>query len=215
MSMRLHNFFRSSTSTRVRVALNVKGIEYDYIPYVLRNGETRTDDYLKRNPCGLVPTLQHDDGSYMTQSLAIIEWLEEDYPDPPLLPSEPQARARVRSLAYMIACEIHPLNNLRVLSRLTEQFDCDVDGQNAWFSHWVITTFDPFEQMIASAPETGKYCHGDQPSLADVCLYAQVWNNRRFDIPLSRWPTIERIFDNLNTLPAFVSAAPPNQPDAK
>ncbi|MCO6188519.1 maleylacetoacetate isomerase [Rhizobium sp. L1K21] len=213
MTLKLHNFFRSSTSTRLRAALNIKGLEYDYVAYVLRKGETRTPEYLAMNPQGLVPTLELDDGTTLTQSLAIIAWLDEIHPEPALLPSDPLGRARVRSLAYMIACEIHPLNNLRVLFRLNEQFGADEAAQKAWFTHWVETTFDALETELASSPRTGRYCHGDMPGLADLCLYAQVWNNRRFDIALDRWPTIARIFSSLDALPAFANAAPPRQPD--
>lgn len=214
MTYRLHNFFRSSTSTRLRVALNYKGVEYDYIPYVLRDGETRTPEYLTMNPQGLVPTLERDDGTFMSQSLSIIEWLDEMHPDPALLPSDPDGRARVRALAYMIACEIHPLNNLRVLFRLRDQFGADEEAQKEWFTHWVVTTFDALESALAASDQTGVCCHGDTPTLADICLYAQVWNNRRFDIQLDAWPTIARIYEHLDTLPAFTQAAPPHQPDA-
>lgn len=213
MTLKLHNFFRSSTSTRLRAALNLKGLDYDYIPYVLRNGETRTPDYLAKNPQGLVPTLELEDGNFLTQSLAIIEWLEDTHPTPALMPADAAGRARVRALSYMIACEIHPLNNLRVLFRLSEQFDADEAAQKAWFTHWVTITFDALETALATGP-TGLCCHADAPTMADVCLYAQVWNNRRFDIPLDGWPTIQRIFAHLDTLPAFADAAPPRQPDA-
>ncbi len=211
--MKLHNFFRSSTSTRLRAALNLKGLGYEYIPYVLRDGQTRTPDYLRRNPQGLVPTLELEDGTNLTQSLAIIEWLEETHPTPALLPADALGRARVRALAYMIACEIHPLNNLRVLFRLGDQFGADEAAQKAWFTHWVTLTFDALEEALQD-PRTGIFCHGDSPGLADICLYAQVWNNRRFDIPLKTWPTIARIFEALDALPAFAQAAPPRQPDA-
>jgi maleylpyruvate isomerase len=214
MTIRLHNFFRSSTSTRVRIALNLKKLGYDYVPYVLRTGETRQPRYLTMNPQGLVPTLERDDGKFMTQSLAIMEWLEEAHPKPALLPSDPDGRARVRALSYMIACEIHPLNNLRVLFRLAEQFGADEEAQKVWFTHWVTTTFDAFEAELARSDQAGLYCHGDSPTLADICLYAQVWNNRRFEIALDPWPEIARIFSNLDKLPDFVRAAPPHQPDA-
>lgn len=213
MTLKLHNFFRSSTSTRLRAALNLKGLDYTYVPYVLRAGETRTSEYLAKNPQGLVPTLELEDGSFLTQSLAIIEWLDETHPTPPLLPGDAEGRARVRALACMIACEIHPLNNLRVLFRLGDQFGADEMAQKAWFTHWVTISFDALEQMLTTGP-SGLCCHGDSPTLADVCLYAQVWNNRRFDIPLQGWPTIQRIFTHLDTLPAFADAAPPRQPDA-
>lgn len=214
MDLRLHNFFRSSTSTRVRAALNLKGLPYEYVPYVLRDGETRTPAYLGRNPQGLVPTLERGDGVNLTQSLAIIEWLDEVQPEPPLLPRDADDRAWVRSLSYMIACEIHPLNNLRVLFRLRDQFGADDEAQKEWFTHWVSLTFDALEDALAKDPRSGRYCFGDTPTMADVCLYAQVWNNRRFAIPLDRWPTIRTIFEHLETLPAFAKAAPPRQPDA-
>ncbi|MBY6166213.1 maleylacetoacetate isomerase [Pseudooceanicola nitratireducens] len=214
MDLRLHNFFRSSTSTRVRAALNLKGLPYEYVPYVLRDGETRTPAYLGRNPQGLVPTLERGDGVNLTQSLAIIEWLDEVQPEPPLLPRDPDDRAWVRSLSYMIACEIHPLNNLRVLFRLRDQFGADDEAQKEWFTHWVSLTFDALEDALAKDPRSGRCCFGDTPTMADVCLFAQVWNNRRFAIPLDRWPTIRTIFEHLETLPAFAKAAPPRQPDA-
>jgi len=158
--------------------------------------------------------MEREDGRLMTQSLAIIEWLEETHPEPALLPKNADGRARVRALSYMIACEVHPLNNLRVLNRLTEQFGADETGQKEWFIHWVDLTFDALEIQLANDPATGAFCHGDKPGLADLCLYAQVWNNRRFDIALDRWPTIARIFAALDAIPAFRAAAPPYQPDA-
>jgi maleylpyruvate isomerase len=215
MTMRLHNFFRSSTSTRLRAALNLKGLDYEYMAYALRKGENRTAAYLGLNPAGLVPALELDDGTVLTQSLAIIEWLDETHPNPPLLPTDAAGRARVRSLAYMIACEIHPLNNLRVLNRLGAQFGAEEDAVTDWFSHWVTETFDAIEATLAGSPQTGRFCHGDVPSLADICLYAQVWNNRRFSIPLQNWPTIAKIFGELDGITAFRNAAPPNQPDAE
>ena len=215
MTMRLHNFFRSSTSTRLRAALNLKGLDYEYVAYALRKGENRTAAYLGLNPAGLVPALELDDGTVLTQSLAIIEWLDETHPNPPFLPTDAAGRARVRSLAYMIACEIHPLNNLRVLNRLGVQFGAGEDAVTEWFSHWVTETFDAIEATLAGSPQTGRFCHGDVPSLADICLYAQVWNNRRFSIPLENWPTIAKIFGELDGITAFRNAAPPNQPDAE
>jgi maleylpyruvate isomerase len=215
MTMRLHNFFRSSTSTRLRAALNLKGLDYEYVAYALRKGENRTAAYLGLNPAGLVPALELDNGKVLTQSLAIIEWLDETHPNPPFLPTDAAERARVRSLAYMIACEIHPLNNLRVLNRLGAQFGAEEDAVTDWFSHWVTETFDAIEATLAGSPQTGRFCHGDVPSLADICLYAQVWNNRRFSIPLENWPTIAKIFGELDGITAFRNAAPPNQPDAE
>jgi maleylpyruvate isomerase len=214
MVLKLHNFFRSSTSTRLRAALNLKGLDYDYVPYVLRRGDTRKPEYLAMNPQGLVPVLEREDGSFLTQSLAIIEWLEETHPMPALLPTDPDGRARVRALAYMIACEIHPLNNLRVLGYLADRFGAGENEQKEWFTHWVATTFDAFEAMLSSDPRTGVFCHGDTPGLADICLHAQVWNNQRFGIATSAWPTIDRIFSRLEAIPAFSNAAPSRQPDA-
>lgn len=214
MTLTLHNFFRSSTSTRLRAALNLKGLSYDYVSYALRKGETRTPEYLAMNPAGLVPALQREDGVVMVQSLAIIEWLEEVHPEPALLPPDPDGRARVRALAYMVACEIHPVNNLRVLGYIDQEFDAGEEGQKAWFQHWVNTTFEPLESMLAASPQTGRFCHGDTPTLADLCLYAQVWNNGRFEVDMTPYPTISRIFAALDELPAFRDAAPPNQPDA-
>ena len=215
MTMRLHNFFRSSTSTRLRAALNLKGLDFEYVAYALRKGENRTAAYLAMNPAGLVPALERDDSVVLTQSLAIIEWLEETHPTPPLLPADADGRARVRSLAYMVACEIHPLNNLRVLNQLGAQFGAGDDAVAQWFAHWVTETFDAIEATLAGSSQSGRFCHGDAPTLADICLYAQVWNNRRFSIPLETWPTIAKIFGELDGIAAFSNAAPPNQPDAE
>lgn len=214
MIYKLHNFFRSSTSTRLRAAMNLKGLQYDYVPYALRKGETRTPDFLKMNPAGLVPALEREDGTVMVQSLAIIEWLDETHPEPPFLPPDADGRARVRALAYMIACEIHPLNNLRVLNYLSEVLGQDEAAISAWFTHWVHATFAPLESTLAGSRDTGTFCHGEQPGLADLCLYAQVWNNKRFDIDMSDYPVITRIFTALDGIAAFNRAAPPRQPDA-
>ncbi|MEM8789413.1 MAG: maleylacetoacetate isomerase [Pseudomonadota bacterium] len=211
MTLRLHNFFRSSTSTRLRAALNLKGLGYVYVPYVLRAGETRMPEYLAKNPQGLVPTLELGDGTCLSQSVAILEWLEETHPEPALLPRDPIARARVRAMVQMIACEIHPLNNLRVLFRLRDQFGADEAAQNAWFIHWVTTTFDALETQL---DDGARYCLGDVPTLADVSLYAQVWNNRRFDIDVANWRRIAGVFAHLDSLEPFANAAPPRQPDA-
>lgn len=217
MKLRLHNYFRSSTSTRLRIALNLKGLEYGYLSYALRDNAHRAPEFLKLNPSGLVPALEIEDGGetqVLTQSLAIMEWLEETHPEPALLPSDAAGRARVRSLSYMIACEIHPLNNLRVLNYIGAEIGADEAGKKSWFTHWVVETFDAMEASLASDPATGKFCHGDTVTFADLCLYAQVWNNRRFEIALDKWPTINRIFTALDAMPAFRKAAPPNQPDA-
>lgn len=212
--MILHNYFRSSTSVRLRAALNLKGLGYDYVSYALLKDETKHPDYLAMNPAGLVPSLELDDGTSLVQSLAIIEWLDETYPAPPLLPRDPMARAHARALAYMVACEIHPLNNLRVLKYITTTFGANETAKTDWFRNWVVTTFDALETTLAQSNMTGRYCVGDTPGLADLCLYAQVWNNARFQIETSNWPTIAGIFDRLEALPAFADAAPARQPDA-
>jgi maleylpyruvate isomerase len=210
----LHNYFRSSTSTRLRAALNLKGLDYDYRAYALLKDETKTPHFLAMNPAGLVPVLELEDGTRLSQSLAIIEYLDETHPEPPLLPADPKGRARVRSLAYMIACEVHPLNNLRVLQHIDREFGAGEDGKKAWFTHWVHTTFAPLELRLADNPGTGRFCHGEAPTLADICLYAQVWNNRRFEVDMRIYPTISRIFASLDEIEAFRRAAPPEQPDA-
>lgn len=211
----LHNYFRSSTSTRLRAALNLKGLSYDYVSHHLRKDAHRSADYLAVNPQGLVPSLVLGDGTVLTQSLAIIEYLNEVHPEPPLLPEAAVDRARIRALACAVACEIHPVNNLRVLSYLKSAFGADDDAAADWFRHWVNETFDPLERMLAGDSRTGRFCHGDMPGLADVCLYAQVLNNRRFNVDMSRYPTIGRIFKACTALPEFERAAPDKQPDAE
>ena len=210
----LHGYFRSSTSFRTRIALNMKGVAYDQTFRHLRKGEQRAADYLTLNPQGLVPTLEID-GLTLTQSLAIIEYLEETRPTPPLLPKDAVGRARVRALAYMNALEIHPINNLRVLDQLKGQFGADDAAVAAWFRHWVDETFGALETRLASDRETGVFCHGDQPTLADVCLVPQVVNNARFEVDMSRYPTIARIHKACVALPAFADAMPGKQPDAE
>lgn len=209
----LHEFFRSSASFRVRAALKLKGIDYAHRSYKLRAKEQQTDAFRVLNPQALVPTLQTPDGP-IGQSLAIIEWLDETHPAPPLLPPDPRGRARVRGLAYMVAMEIHPLNNLRVLQHVAGELGQGEAGMAKWFRHWVAQTFPALEARLAGEPETGRYCHGDTPGLADLCLAAQVMNNRRFDIPLDDYPTIARIYDALMALPSFAESLPENQPDA-
>lgn len=215
MSLVLHGYFRSSTSLRVRAALNYKGLDYEQVAHHLRKGEQRGEAYLAVNRQGLVPSLVTEDGHVLTQSPAILEWLEEAYPDPPLLPADPLGRARVRSLAAMIGCEIHPLNNLRVLSELRGRFGADDGTVAEWFRHWVTTTFDPLEARLAREGATGRFCHGDTPTLADVYLYAQVINNRRFDVDHAPYPTISRIFEACDANAAFAAARPEKQPDAE
>ncbi|MEP4034843.1 maleylacetoacetate isomerase [Roseibium polysiphoniae] len=213
---RLHSYFRSSTSYRLRIALNLKGVETDYIAHHLRTGAQRFESYLKLNPQGLVPSLELPDESVvLIQSLPIIEYLEETIPEPPLLPADPIGRARVRALAQMIACEIHPVNNLRVLNKLRQSFGADDDAVADWFRHWVAETFGPLEALLFGSPDTRTFCHGDNPGLADICLVAQVANNQRFQVDMSPYPTIRRIYDASMARNEFQQAAPVNQPDAE
>lgn len=212
--IRLHSFFRSSTSVRVRVALALKGLAYDYVGHDIRQSSSPDmQGYRELNPQGLVPALEID-GQLLLQSVPIIEYLDERFPQNPLLPSDALGRARVRGLAAMIACEVHPLNNLRVLRHIATTFGADSDAQANWFRHWATTTLDPLEQMLASSHETGRFCHGDSPGLADICLFAQMINNQRFDLSAERWPVLARIFGNCLDLPAFQAALPSAQPDA-
>ncbi|TPK77503.1 maleylacetoacetate isomerase [Mesorhizobium sp. B2-4-12] len=211
----LHNYYRSSTSHRVRIALEMKGLSYDYVPHHLRHGEHLEPAYLALNPQGLVPTIVWNDGMMLTQSLAIIEFLDETQPHPPLLPKDPSDRARVRMLAQMIACDIHPVNNLRVLTSLRTLFGAGDQDITNWFRHWVNEGFGPLEKILASSPWTGTFCHGEAPGLADICLSAQVTSNARFGVDLAPYPTIARINAACMALPAFQKAAPQNQIDAE
>ena len=212
--MKLYSYFRSSAAYRVRIALKLKGLDYEYIPVHLQKGEQRADAYRATNPQGLVPTLADDRGTF-TQSLAIIEYLEERYPEPPLLPATPEARARVRALALAIACEIHPLDNLRVLQYLTRTLGVTEDAKNAWYRHWVDLGLAALEKQLATDAATGEFCHGATPTLADICLVPQLANARRFAIPLDPYPTLTRIESACAALPAFAAAAPAQQPDAQ
>jgi len=211
----LHNYFRSSTSYRVRIALAMKGLKYDYVAHHLRHGEHRGEGYLAVNSQGLVPALVWTDGTMIAQSLAIIEFLDEMAPQPPLLPADPHGRARVRMLSQMVACDIHPVNNLRVLTALRSRYGADDAEIADWFRHWVNETFQPLEKILASSPQTGTFCHGDQPTMADLCLVAQVANNARFNVDMSPYPVISRIRDACMEIPAFVEAAPQHQPDTE
>ena len=210
----LHGYFRSSAAFRTRIALNYKGLPYEQKSRHLRKGEQRSPDFLKLNPQGLVPALEID-GNVLTQSLAIIEYLEETHPTPPLLPKDAAARARVRALAYAHSIEIHPINNLRVLQDIATRFGADEKAVADWFRHWVTVTFGPIETMLANDKSTGKFSHGDTPTLADVCLVPQVINNMRFDVDMTPYPTISRIHKACMELKAFADAAPAQQPDAE
>ncbi|MGM0782599.1 MAG: maleylacetoacetate isomerase [Pseudomonadota bacterium] len=210
----LYGYFRSSAAYRVRIALNLKGLAYDQAAVNLVKGEQRTEANLARNPQGLVPSLVTDDGLALNQSLTICEYLDETHPEPPLLPADAEGRARVRALAQVVACEIHPLNNLKVLKYLVHELKIDDDAKLAWYRHWVAEGFDALEAMLSREAGSGDFCHGDTPTLADICLVPQVFNAERFECDLSAHPRIRRITANCRALPAFQRAAPEAQPDA-
>ena len=211
--MKLYDYFRSSAAYRVRIALNLKGLDAQREFVHLVKAQQRADTYLKVNPQGLVPTLVTDD-VVLTQSLAIVEWLDEMQPEPRLLPSSASERARVRAIALAIACDIHPLNNLRVLNYLTHTLGVSDEQKNGWYRYWVDVGFEALEQQLARDGATGAFCHGDAPTLADICLVPQVANARRYKVDLTPYPTIVRIDARCRELPAFAAAAPEKQPDA-
>jgi maleylpyruvate isomerase len=211
--VKLYNYFRSSAAYRVRLALSLKGLDYEYVPVHLIKGEQRGEPYRTLNAQQLVPTLADDRGTF-TQSLAIIEYIDERYPEPPLLPETPEARARVRAIALAIACDIHPLNNLRILQYLTGTLGASEDAKNAWYRHWIDLGLAALETQLAGEAATGIFCHGDRVTLADVCLVPQLANARRNRIPLEPYPTLRRIDAECQSLEAFASAAPERQPDA-
>lgn len=214
LPLTLHGYFRSSTSFRVRMALNLKGLRYAQKTYDLRQGQQRGEAYLAENPQGLVPTLELGDGTRIPQSMAIMEWLEEAVPEPALMPATALQRARVRSLADMVALDTHPLNNLRVLNYLRGTFGADDEAVATWFRHWAGLAFGALETRLAGDPQTGRYCHGDEPTIADICLVAQSINNRRFQVDETPYPTIRRIVAACLDTPAIQDALPDRQPDA-
>ncbi|MBL8805589.1 MAG: maleylacetoacetate isomerase [Rhodospirillales bacterium] len=211
--MKVWGYFRSSAAFRVRIALAIKGLDPEQLYVHLRKGEQRAPDYLARNPLGLVPTLE-DGAATITQSLAICEYLDETHPKPAFLPADAAARARVRSLAYTIACDIHPINNLRVLQYLTKTLKVDKAAHDQWYRHWIAVGFEGLEQLLGDG-KAGRFCHGDVPTLADICLVPQVFNAKRFysDEELTVYPRIMAIFANCLAQPAFQKALPEHQPD--
>lgn len=211
--MELHNFYRSSASFRVRIALALKGLSYDYVAVHLARNEQFEPAFAALTPARLVPLLIDGDAR-IGQSLAIIEYLDELHPKPPLLPDDALGRARVRALALDIACEIHPLNNLRVLRYLVRDLGIAEEAKNAWYRHWVESGLEALEQQLANHPATGAFCHGEAPTLADCTLVPQIFNAQRFDCRLDHVPTVMRIFDRCMQLPAFIGAQPSQCPDA-
>lgn len=218
--MKLYSYFRSSASYRVRIALNLKGLDYELVPvHLLKNGgEQFSPEYLKLNPDALVPVLVDEaqgEEVALTQSLAIMEYLDETYPETRLLPQHPRDRAYVRGIALSIACDIHPLNNLRVLRYLVRTLKVAEEAKNAWYRHWCEKGLAALETTLARDGRTGTYCFGDSPSLADCCLVPQIANAQRLNCDLSAMPTLMRIHDACQALEAFQRAAPGNQPDAE
>ena len=214
--MKLYSYFRSSAAYRVRIALNLKVLPFEYAPiHLLRDGgQQLKPDYRELNPDGIVPTFIDGD-NVLTQSLAIIEYLEETHPEPALLPGSPLDRAFIRSIALQIACEIHPVDNLRVLKYLKHKLQIGEEAKDAWYRHWLEAGFESLEKRLANDPRVGKLCFGNTPTIADLCLVPQVFNARRFNIDMSRYPTIKRIVDHAEQIDAFVRAAPGQQPDAE
>jgi maleylacetoacetate isomerase/maleylpyruvate isomerase len=211
--VKLYTYFRSSAAFRVRIALNLKGLEYDPIFVHLAKGEHRKPEYASAYPQGLLPTLV-DDGEVLSQSLAILEYLEEIHPKPPLLPKDVLGRARVRSLALLIACEIHPLNNLRTLQYLKRQLGQNEEQINTWYRYWIADGLLKLEADLSKSG-TGKFSHGDAPTMADCCLVPQIFNAKRYSCDLTPYPTVMRVFDACMTLEAFDRAQPSKQPDAE
>lgn len=212
--MQLHNFFRSGTSHRLRIALNLKGLDVEYVAVDLRREAHLQAGFKAINPQGLVPALVLDDAQVLIQSPAIIEWLEERHPTPPLLPADPEARARVRALAAIVGCDIHPVNNRRILEALRHRFGADEAAINAWCGTWIADGFDAIEALLAADPARGDFCFGSAPTLADVYLVPQIESARRFQVDLSRWPRLLAVEAACLRLEAFQRAAPGRQPDA-
>jgi maleylacetoacetate isomerase len=210
--MKLYSYFRSSAAFRVRIALNLKKLDYETAAIHLRRNDQSKPDYRGVNPQGLVPALE-DGGRTLIQSLAIIEYLDETHPEPPLLPGNPADRARVRALADIVACDIHPINNLRVLRYLTHQLDHNEAAIASWYNHWIAAGFTALEPLLAKDTRTGSFCHGDAPGLADIALVPQVVNAERYRLDLTRYPTVARIYANCMKLEPFSAAHPSQQPD--
>jgi maleylacetoacetate isomerase/maleylpyruvate isomerase len=210
--MKLFNYFRSSASFRVRIALALKGLDYDYVPVHLVKGEHKQEKYAAVSASGLVPTLEIEGGQLLSQSMAIIEYLDETHPQPPLLPPDAVGRAQVRALAQLIACEIHPLNNLRVLKYLVRDLQVEEEAKNAWYRHWVRSGLEMYEHELQRLP-AGRYSFGNTPTLADCCLVPQIFNGQRFNVDFSGLPRTMAAFETCMLHPAFQQAQPSSCPD--
>lgn len=213
MSLQLYGYFRSSAAYRVRIALALKGLKAEHIPVSLVKAEQHGGEYSRLNPSHLVPTLI-DDGLVLGQSMAIIEYLDETHPQPALLPGTPAERARVRALAQIIACDVHPINNQRVAKYLASTYGISEDGTTEWMRHWMRLGLEAYEAMLAAAPTSGRFSHGDTPTLADICLVPQLFNALRFSYDFKHLSNVQRVFDNCMALPAFDNTQPSKQPDA-
>jgi maleylacetoacetate isomerase/maleylpyruvate isomerase len=211
MNMKLHNYFRSSASYRVRIALELKGLRYDYIAVHIARGDHKKEPYAALSADTLVPLLEVD-GQKLSQSMAIIEYLDEKHPTPALLPADSAGRARVRALAQSIACEIHPINNLRILKYLVKELKVDDDAKNAWYQHWCREGLQAFERQLAQGPAS-VFCHGDTPTLADCCLVPQIFNAQRFKVNFDGLPRTMAAYEACMALPAFQKAQPSSCPD--
>jgi maleylpyruvate isomerase len=212
--MKLYNYFRSSAAYRVRIALNLKGVTWEHVGVHLLKGEQRSPEYLKLSPAGLVPSLVDDDANVVTQSLAMIEYLDDLFPDhAPLLPADSLARAQVRALSLALACDVHPLNNARVLAYLTKELSVSEAQKSAWIAHWISLGLAAFEQSLAQSKSCGKFCRGDTPTMADCVLVPQVFSARRFKVDVAAYPLVAAIDARCNELPEFQAAHPSKQPD--
>lgn len=212
--MIVHGYFRSSAAYRLRIAMNLKGFAPTARSVHLRRGDQRADAYTRLNPQGLVPALETDDGAVLTQSLAIIEWLDETHPEPPLLPADPLARAHARAFALVIACDVHPLQNLRVLRYLKKELGQDQNGLDAWCRHWIAPGLGACEALVAPAPQ-GAFAFGDRPGLAEIVLVPQMFSADRFGLDLAPYPRLRALRERCEALPAFADAHPAKQPDAE
>lgn len=211
--MKLYGYFRSSAAYRVRIALNLKGVphEHAFVHLTRDGGGQKSPDYLARNPQALVPALELDGGDTITQSIAIVEYLDEVYPDPPLLPDDPVSRAKVRAIAQAVACDIHPLNNLRILQYLRHRMGQGKEAVDDWYRHWVETGFGAIERMIGG----GGFCVGGRVTLADICLMPQIFNARRYEVDLEAYPRIRKVEETCGAMAAFAAAHPDRQPDTE